>query len=478
MSKTDQNVPLCIDIDGTLTYTDTLVEAYITWLKRSPWAAIKAWLYIRDGRAQFKRAVAKHSSINVALLPYNEELITWLKEQKKQGRRLILTTASDKLIAQDIADHLGFIDEVIGSNGVDNLSGHGKRKVLVRRFGDRGFDYAGNAPADLRVWPAARKIIVVNTGPWVRRKAEEIGHVSKQFLRQTGRFDIKVFLHELRVHQWVKNLLIFLPLLTAHAFTDMSLLLNALFAFFAFSLTASCVYLFNDLMDLESDREHLTKRHRPLAAGTLPIDIAVFTLLGMPALSLLIALLLPWSFLGLLGLYVIINVAYSLLLKSIPFVDVFVLASLYVLRVFAGSAATGIPTSIWLFIFAAFIFLSLALVKRTSELYNLEKQGKTQAVGRGYKVQHRKLLTNVGIGSSVISLIVLGFYTTSPAVTPLYATPLLLLLLIPIFAIWLARIWRFTLHGSMNEDPIVFAAHDTMSYATAGTALVIIFFAI
>ncbi|MEX0649519.1 MAG: UbiA family prenyltransferase [Candidatus Andersenbacteria bacterium] len=478
MSKKTSDVPLCIDLDGTLTYTDTLVESFIMWLKKDPLSALAAFLTLYKGRARFKRKVAKHAHINSALLPYNEELIAWLQQQKKKGRKLIVTTASDVLIGRAVAAHLGFIDESLGSDGQQNLAGLEKSKTLVQRFGEKGFDYVGNSRADLQVWPHARNSIVVNASPTVRRQAEQQATVTKQFLRQTNNFDIRVFLQEIRIHQWVKNLLLFVPVITAHMAGSSSAIISTTLAFVAFSLTASSVYLLNDLMDLESDRQHLTKRHRPLAAGRLSIDIAIIALFLMPFLGFLLSLFLPWSFLGLLALYIIINIAYSFTLKGIPFIDVIVLTSLYVLRILAGSAASSIPTSVWLFIFAGFVFLSLALVKRSSELFNLERQGKTKSTGRGYWVHHRTLLSNIGIGSSVLSLIVLGFYTTSPAVTQLYTTPLLLLLLILIFGIWLARIWRFTLHGSMNEDPIVFAAHDIMSYATAATALVILFFAI
>lgn len=479
MPKSKKLLPLCVDLDGTLTFTDVLVESYIAWLKEDTWNALLAWsTLLTQGRPQFKRRIVDHATINAERLPYNQEFIEWLKKEHKRGRNLYIATASDEVIGQAIADHLDFIDGVIGSDGKRNLSGRHKAEALVEQFGEKGFDYAGNANPDLDVWPHARHSIVVNAPPAVRKKAAVIGNVSKQFLRQTNHFDLRIFLRQIRVHQWVKNLLIFVPLITAHMVTQTATLFDALLAFLAFSLMASSVYLFNDLIDLDADRQHLTKRHRPLAAGTIHITFAIMALIIMPLLSIATSLLLPWSFLGLLLIYVAVNFGYSLFFKSVPYLDVLILTSLYVLRILAGSAATNIPTSVWLFIFAGFIFLSLALVKRSSELYNLEKQGKEKGAGRGYTIAQKITLRNIGIGSSVISLIVLGFYVVSPAVTPLYTTPTLLWLLIPVFGLWIARIWSITLKGSMHEDPVVFAAHDIMSYAAAFAAFIILAFAI
>lgn len=479
MTKSQKNIPLCIDLDGTLTFTDVLVESYIAWLKENPWKALTAWSTLfTEGRSQFKRRIVDHATINATLLPYNEEFITWIKAEHKKGRNIYIATASDEVLGHAVADHLPFIDGVIGSDGARNLAGSRKAEALVEQFGEKGFDYAGNANVDLSVWPHARHAIIVNTPPSVRKKAMLIGNVSKQFLSQTNHFNLRVFLRQIRIHQWVKNLLIFVPLITSHMIIRPNTLGDASLAFISFSLMASSVYLFNDLMDLDADRQHITKRHRPLAAGTTRIVHAVLALIIMPTVSILIALTLPRAYLAVLIAYVVINAGYSLFFKSIPYLDVVILTFLYVLRILAGSAATDIPTSIWLFIFAAFIFLSLALIKRSSELYNLEKQGREKSTGRGYHVRQRMTLRNIGIGSSILSLGVLGFYINSPAVTPLYATPALLWALIPIFGIWVARIWNITLRGDMHEDPVVFATHDTLSYATGLIAFLILLSAV
>lgn len=469
--------PLCVDLDGTLVFTDTLLEAFIKLVKKNPANFLRSIGWLVRGRAYFKQRISNKVTIDPALLPYNNQLITWLKQEKSTGRTLCLATGSDKKIAQAVADHLELFDLVLGSDGVSNLAGSGKTKALLEKFGPRGFDYAGNAKADLPVWKEARAAIVVNASPALTARAGRGVKVIKEFPRQRDKSKLRIFLREIRIHQWVKNLLLFVPLFTSHKVTDSFLLTENLVAFLAFSLTASAVYVFNDLLDLESDRAHPSKKSRPLARGAFSIDSAAITFVLLLLGGLALSVLLPLKFLYLILLYLLVNFAYSFWLKKIIWIDVFILAGFYVLRLLAGSAATEIIVSRWLFVFAALIFLSLALAKRASELVGLKISNKQKAAGRAYTHQNTSSVTWLGMASGYASIAVLGLYVLSTATLPLYSKPQILWLLLPLFFTWISRVWYLTLKGRLHEDPIVFAARDTWSYLTAAALVVIVWLA-
>lgn len=466
--------PICVDLDGTLVLTDTMWEAFFGALKNHPLLAFQMLWWLKQGRGYGKHKIAERASLIAESLPYNQELITWLEHQKESGRKLYLVTGSNEKFAKLIAKHVGIFEDVISSTHKRPMSGRDKAAALIERFGKRGFAYAGNAAVDIPVWQAASKVIVVNATPTVIRAAEQLGIITKIGQRRTSWYTI---LRAIRWHQWTKNILIFVPLLTAHQLVNSAAVWSACFAFIAFSAIASVIYLMNDLVDLPADRQNPYKKYRPLASGQLPILTALWLGLLLGLTSLIIALFLPPLFLGIIVTYALVNIAYSLKLKRIIGIDVLVIASLYVLRIFAGSAASGVLTSPWLFAFAASVFLSLALVKRVSEINNLATVNKTKLSGRGYVQSHRQALMGIGILAGIASLAIFAFYVGSPVVQILYRTPVLLWLLVPLFGVWLARVWHITNSGNMHEDPTVFAAKDPISYATAIAAVMIVLLA-
>ncbi|MBI1833584.1 MAG: UbiA family prenyltransferase [Candidatus Andersenbacteria bacterium] len=470
-----QKPPLCVDLDGTLTLSDTMAEALFTLLKDKPFMALHVFRWMKSGKGAGKHEIASRAELVVDLLPYNEALIEYLKHERQNGRKLYLVTGSNEKFARMVAEHIGLFDDVIASSKARGMTGSDKAAALIDRFGEGKFAYAGNSMADLIVWKHASERILVNTSRGVAEAAKKLGPISQTIGEH--RLSLKVFLRSIRWHQWIKNLLIFVPLLTAHQIFNIPALGMAGFAFISFSAIASAVYLLNDLVDLPADRQNPHKKHRPLASGKMTIKTALISGLTLGILSLLITLLLPLPFLWLILIYIVLNLAYSLRLKKVIALDVILITSLYVLRIFAGSAATGIPVSPWLLLFAALIFFSLALIKRVSEISNLEESGRKKATGRGYTVTHRKPLTILGLICSYLSLGVLALYITSPAVTPLYTTPILLWLLIPIFFLGLQRMWNVTNAGSMHEDPTVYAGKDWFSYAAAVITIMILFFA-
>lgn len=468
--------PLCVDLDGTLIKTDALLEGLCALLKQNVWLLFLLPLWLLRGRAHFKREVARRVSLDPRRLPYNEAFLDYLKEQRAQGRTLVLATASDALLAQRIAAHLGLFDEVIASDGKHNLKGRQKLRALEARFGAQGFDYAGNDRADLRIWPHARHALVVNARAPLMEAALRVAQVAQVFpdeRRNRGR----ILLRAIRAHQWVKNVLVFIPLLTAHQLSA-SALGQAVLAFVAFSLCASSVYLLNDLADLDADRAHPTKRRRPLASGELPLPTA-FALVPLLLLaSVGVALWLPPMFLVVLACYFGLTVAYSLYLKQIALLDVLVLAILYTTRILAGSVAFGMAISPWLLAFSVFIFLSLAFVKRYSELRLLRSLAKTSAKGRGYFAGDLEQLGNLGAASGYISVLVLALYLNSEEVTTLYRWPELLWLALPPLLYWMSRVWLLAHRGQIDQDPVVFALHDRPSYYAAGAVALAVWLAL
>lgn len=445
-------VPLCVDLDGTLVKTDTLWEAAIKLLKTKPWIFFNVAWALRTGLAPAKRVIAQAAPLDVKLLPYNRTVLDFIRQQRAQGQTIILTTASDYFLAHRVADHLGVFDEVIASDGTHNLSGRAKGQLLVERFGKYGFDYIGNSRQDIFVWQYARHGRAVSLTPRVVSRA---------------------VVNNLRPHHWVKNLLLFVPLIMAHQFYSAPTWRAAALGWVAFSLAASAMYLINDLFDLESDRRHVSKRDRPLAAGDVPLPLAGGMIALLLGSALLVAWWLPPTFLWLLIAYGLAALLYSVWLKRLLLVDVLVLSSFYVLRLVAGGAATAIPVSHWLLGFALCLFLSMALLKRYAELRASAPPQQT-VHGRGYAARHRRLIGSVGSMAAVLTVIVFGFYLKSHEVMQLYRTSLLLWCIVPLLMIWLSRVWLLAYRGRMHEDPILFATHDVVSYLVGALCLVVL----
>lgn len=466
------DVPLCVDCDGTLIRSDLLVESAIELLKRNllyifvfPW-----WL--AHGRAYLKRQIAQRVKLDATVLPYNQQLLQFLANEKRRGRRLVLATAADDEIAQTVAAQVGLFDEIIASDGANNLSGRKKRDKLVARFGQAGFDYAGNAYADVEIWRAARSAIVVNPEPGL---IKTVGKAANITLELCDRSSWHEYVRAIRPHQWLKNLLVFLPLATAHELDNLPLLASAGLAFIAFGLCASSVYLLNDLVDLPSDRRHPRKRRRPFAAGTASIKIGIVLMPVLLLSSVVISLLLPWQFMAVLAIYFGSTLAYSFWLKQKVLVDVFLLAALYTLRVIAGGAAVAIAPSFWLLAFSMFIFLSLAMLKRYTELLGLKERNGARLGGRGYEQVDIATIAGLGHTSGYLSVLVLALYVNSEAVLLLYRVPELIWLLCPLVLYWVSRMWHRAGRGEMHDDPIVFAIKDRISrYVVSAAAVVLL----
>ncbi|HZD78351.1 MAG TPA: UbiA family prenyltransferase, partial [Acidobacteriaceae bacterium] len=351
--------PLCVDLDGTLVKSDTLVDSLLLLLRTRPLEALKTPLWALRGKANLKREVTARVTLNVEHLPYNRPLLEYLMAQRGEGRKLYLATGADSGLADRIAGHLNIFEGVLASDGATNMTGGNKLAGFRSRFaGD--FDYIGNARPDLPMLAAATAPMLANPNLGLRM-AMRARRLQPQNIFTDRRSALRASIKAIRVHQWAKNTLIFLPLLLAHRIQS-SVVLAAVIAFVCFSLCASATYIVNDLLDIEADRQHPRKRKRTFASGDLSAAAGMAISAVFLAASFAGAVLfLPTGFLGWLILYLVTTLAYSLALKRIVILDVVVLSALYTLRMLAGAAATVTFISPWLAAFAIFIFLSLAM---------------------------------------------------------------------------------------------------------------------
>jgi 4-hydroxybenzoate polyprenyltransferase/phosphoserine phosphatase len=477
---------LCVDLDGTLVKSDTLVDSTLVLARHHPAALLSLPRWLSQGKAALKQHLTSAVQLDVTHLPYNRELLQYLQQQHAAGRPLYLATAANAALAQRVADHLGLFAGVLASDSKVNLAGNNKLLAFQSRFGDN-FSYIGNALPDLPLLKSCQQPMVANPTAALRSALRTAGITPvRAFNEQVSPF--KAWPKAIRLHQWAKNALIFLPLLLAHARAP-GLLAGAVLAFFSFGLCASATYIVNDLLDLESDRQHPRKRRRPFASGDLSALSGVLVILLFLAVSVALALLVPHvitaispalalgrplHFLEWLTIYAVITLAYSLRLKRAVIVDVIVLSGLYTIRIIAGSAATGVLVSTWLASFSIFFFLSLAFVKRFAELENLRERGGIQASGRGYHVADIEQLRSFGSASGYASVVVLTLYISNLDAAQLYQHTNRLWLLVPVLLLWLSRLWLQASRGELDEDPVVYAITDRRSLLLGVVVLAIV----
>jgi len=461
--------PLCVDLDGTLIKSDSLFDAFCELVRRNPFGAWRVPLWMMGGRARMKIEIARRAPLEASRLPYNLQLLRYLQAQWREGRPLYLATGADAGLAERVAAHLGIFQGVLGTEGKINLTKSRKLARLKERFGE--FDYVGNSDADVVILAGSHEAMVANPTLGLRL-ALRMRHipVSRVFIdrRPVGRTLVKA----IRLHQWAKNVLLFVPLLLSHKLTAPSAV-AAIAAFFCFCFMASANYLVNDMLDIESDRRHRSKRLRPFAAGDLSVAGGIALSLALILASAALLPVLPRAFALWLGLYIVATLSYSLYLKRVAVVDVLLLSGLYTLRLLAGGAATGTEISPWLAGFSSFLFLSLAMVKRFSEIENLREMGGTATHGRGYLVADMEQIRSFGTSSAYAAVVVFMLYIARPDVTELYRHATRLWLIVPLLIYWLNRVWLLASRGELDDDPVVFAMRDAMSLAVGAAVAVL-----
>ena len=464
VASQNSTVPLCVDLDGTLVKSDTLVDSLLVLVRNQPLAVLKVPFWAAGNKAAMKAKVASMVSLDPRTLPYNRSLLKFLHLQHNEGRKIYLTTGADRALAARVADHLGIFSDVLASDGVINLTGQEKLAVLKHRF-QSGFDYIGNSRHDFSLLAAAGELMLANPDGEMSAllKIRKLA-ITRIFEDRNPR--LKAIARAARPHQWAKNLLILIPLLLAHRL-GLQGIIEVILAALSFSLCASASYILNDLLDIDADRRHAKKRLRPFADG----DLSVGTGLGMGVILLAIAFLvaysLPLAFTGWLILYAISTLTYSLFLKRVVLVDVVLLSGLYTLRLLAGGAAAQVEISPWLAGFSIFQFVSLAMVKRFSELQNNRAQGLSPPGGRGYLLVDTEQLRSLGTASGYAAVVIFSLYISSHDVIALYAHAERMWLIVPLMILWISRVWLLAGRGLIDEDPVVFAITDRMSLLVA-----------
>jgi 4-hydroxybenzoate polyprenyltransferase/phosphoserine phosphatase len=477
--------PLVVDLDGTLIKTDLLLESVSYFIRTNLLRCVYVFYWLLQGMPYLKARCARSTSwLDPASLPYNTQLVSWLQQQKACGRTLVLATGSYHLLATPVAEHLDLFSEVMATNDVINLTSKNKRDALLERFGVTGFDYIGNSRADIPVWKASTVSYVVSSSSRFVKHVHKIGNLGTVFSAQRPSI-MRSILKAMRPYQWVKNLLLFMPLMTAYSWSSpvvssASSMPQVCVAFVVFCLTASSVYVLNDLVDVLDDRHHHRKRHRPFASGHLNLLVgwALWPSLLMLA-GLIAVFMLPGRFCAVLVSYFVLTFAYSQWLKQKAIVDVLTLAALYTLRLIAGAAAAGVPLSFWLLAFSMFFFLSLAFIKRFSELRTALKTGQEGALrGRGYVAsEDLEIVSSMGVAAGYLAVLVFALYIQDSHTALLYREPRLMWLTCPMLLGWISRTWLIAHRGKMHDDPIVFAMKDHVSWLIAACFMSVFYLA-
>ncbi|MSP19190.1 MAG: UbiA family prenyltransferase [Bdellovibrionales bacterium] len=464
-----------VDLDDSLLATDLLFERLQSLLVKAPLSFLLAPFMILRGKVGFKRWLQKTVDLDVTNLPYRKEIIRAVILAKQRGEKTILLSAALQQDVKAIADFLNIFDEAIGSDSI-NLRGLKKIELLNNRYPDASLTYTGDCVADLKIWSSCVKIIAVNPSQHLKSKISLLDKPVEIIYDKENQFSLVI--KQLRIYQWVKNLLVFLPVFAAHHFLELSTWLHCLRAFFAFSFIASGVYVFNDICDLENDRKQESKKHRPLASGRLSVKTGLFLIPTCLALSMISCYGASWKLLAVLGCYLLMNVAYSFWVKEWLALDVVFLAIFYTLRIIAGGVASQTFVSEWLLSFSVFFFFGLAMVKRLSELKK-EPQFLSKKVGRrAYESQDSMTLLVSGMSTSLLSILVLALYLSTGEVKKLYHHPDLLWFVTPCLLFWLNRLWILGARGLVSEDPLVFALKDKVTWAVALAVIFIVLGAI
>lgn len=456
--------PVIVDLDGTLIKTDTLFESLMVLLKQNPFWCLLLPFWLLKGKANLKNRIAEKVNLEVTLLPYNQAVIDYIKAAKSQGHDCYLATGTVKKFAEPIADHIGCFSGVFATDENTNLTGKDKSVLLADKFGAGNYIYVANHAVDLPIWKNAAEAVVVSAGSKLFEQARKINQNVIHIENPAA--GLKTYIKAMRVHQWVKNALIFVPLLTSHQLVNPELILLCLLGFLSYSLAASSVYILNDLMDLESDRQHGSKCKRPFAAGTIPIAAGLLLFPLLLAIAFVLAWFLPLDFLLALLVYYVLTLVYSFKLKRVIMLDTIMLAGLYTMRIIAGTLLIQVHFSFWLLAFSMFIFLSLAFVKRYTELVSIISQGSKKMIGRGYHSEDASMVSSFGAASGYIAVLVFALYVNSPEVAKLYSKPDVLWLACPVLLYWISRVWILAHRGEMHDDPIVFAVKDLQSLIT------------
>ena len=457
----NKKIPLCVDLDGTLIRTDSLIETTALFIKQRFLMTTLFPFWLMGGRSRFKDEIAARTELDAAYLPYEVIVLDAIRKARAAGRKVILCTGANYRYAQAVADHLKLFDDVIASSASNNLTGTKKQQALTEQFGKGGYDYIGNDSKDIPAFLHARRSYLVSPTPSLRRKQSSLPKA--QIMVPAKMPSPGVYISQLRLHQWLKNILIFMALLSSQNFDNIEAILAASIGFIAFGFCASSVYILNDLMDLPVDRRHPRKKKRPFASGSIPSHHGLLLIPVLAGTGFALASFLPVEFLLILVLYYFISFNYNLWAKNLAVLDTLFLAGLYTLRVIAGAAAISVVPSFWLLAFSMFFFLSLAMAKRYAELINLDLDSKKHIPGRQYSKVDLYTIMSQGAASGYASILVLALYINSDEVLNNYSHPEVIWLTCPLLLYWINKLWLNSQRGEMYDDPLVWAIENRVS---------------
>lgn len=466
---------LFVDLDETLLSTDTLYDSVLLFIKDkfTNIFYLVYWLFL--GKSLFKEKLANSIDLSLYTFPINKEIISFINKERVKGTKIVLATATNIKTAKIISTKINIFDDVIASTGLKNLKGVFKLKAIQGYSNNKKFDYIGDSTADIPIFNEAHRAIIFNPSSYLFNKYKNKNNVL--FLKKKKINKVLIWTKAIRIHQWSKNTLLFLPLIMAHRFNEFELFLDNVIAFIAFNLIASSGYIFNDLNDLEADKKHPIKLKRPFASGLISIRNGIIAISILIIFGFSISLqFLSYNFIGLLFTYLLSTITYSLYFKKKMLVDVFMLSMLYLLRIFSGGVATQTPVSIWLLVFSIFFFSSLAFMKRYVDVLMM-KDSNLSLDGRNYFKSDSIIILTSGISSGYISILVFALYLSSENVSFLYNSPQILLLILPLLYYWISRLWLISHRGKMNSDPILFSIKDIMSYLILVTIIFLCFIA-
>lgn len=470
-------VPLCVDLDGTLIHGDSLYESTLLLLRQNFLYVLLLPMWLLKGRAFLKRQIATRVSLDPAALHYRRDVMNFVVNEHRSGRKIFLATAADFMLAEAVSQHLGIFSGVIASDGDRNMKSSAKAKTLSEKFGEKNFDYIGDSRADIAVWKRARHAYVVSRSKAFPQEVAIIADVKQHFHKSS--LPLMAFFKAMRLHHWTKNILLFLPLLLSHQFTNLDKLAQVAVAFVLYGLTASAIYILNDLLDLHADRQHPWKKMRPFAAGELPIPTGLAMFAALATVSIAGSwLLISSKFAAVLVSYAVLSVWYSLELKKHALLDIFLLAGFYGIRIIAGGIVADVALSKWFLAFSLFLFFSMAMAKRFSELLQTGDLIRNGNSGRGYHPDDRDLLTAFGVVSGFAAIVILALYVQSDVVVKLYHRPSPLLLLCPLLLYWICRLWLTAHRGQLVDDPVTYTLRDRGSYAVGLLAVAVVTYAI
>lgn len=467
----DAPLQIVVDLDGTLSRSDTLHEQIVRAALRHPFRLLAALPALATSRAAFKARLAAIPAKNLSA-PWNRDVLNALTQNADAP--VAVCTASNRDFAVRLCAGLRPFTAIHGSDTEVNLKAEAKAAFLRETYGQGRFLYFGNSREDVPVWREAAGGAVVSDDAALLAEARRVCP-ALDHLPPRKPPAVLSLVKALRPHQWVKNLLVFVPLLTSHRFGEPSLIRACAAAFGVFCLLSSAIYLLNDAIDLDADRQHASKARRPFAAGDVSVLWALPLCATLLAAGLTVAAMLGAPFFTAAAGYVLLSVVYSTGLKKIALLDVYALASLYTLRLFAGGAVTGIVISVWLAAFSIFIFLSLALCKRYVELRDVGLPPGVRIGRRGYFPEDARFVLNQGIIAMGCAALVLAIYLSSSAVTLLYHSPSILWIAVLVVSYWGGRLWLLASRGQMHDDPVLFALRDIVSWSCLGLLLTVFF---